>query len=212
MERSYNAVAWFYDRLSRLLLGRAPLNAQLYLLGAIPANSNLLIIGGGTGWILESLAALHPSGLTITYIDASSKMVAIAQRRKTGANKITFITEYVERARLDGVYDVVLTPFLFDNFKEDSLDKIFAHIDSHSGAVTRWLWCDFRSTDSVWQKAVLATMYLFFRAFCAIEATHLPHIEACFRRHGYRAVENKTFMNGFIIAGVYKWDSSHVKE
>ncbi len=204
MGRNYNTVAWFYDRLSRLLLGRAPVDAQLYLLKAIPANSAILIIGGGTGWMLEELARVHPSGLTITYVDASSKMIARAQKRNAGTNKIKFITETATLAKLDGPYDTVLTPFLFDNLKESSLELIFDHVDKHIGAHTRWLWCDFRNTDALWQKVVLATMYVFFRMFCAIEATHLPDIESCFRRHRYQPIDLATFMSGFIVAGIYK--------
>jgi hypothetical protein len=60
MAASFNNSAWFYDRLSRLVYGKAIVNTQLYLLGYIQPNSNILIVGGGTGWILDEITRLHP--------------------------------------------------------------------------------------------------------------------------------------------------------
>jgi hypothetical protein len=52
MPANYNNSAWFYDRLSRMVYGRALINAQVYLLQYVPAGASVLIAGGGTGWIL----------------------------------------------------------------------------------------------------------------------------------------------------------------
>ena len=72
MAANYDNSAWFYDRLSRLIYGKALVRSQVYLLRYIPAGSIILIAGGGTGWILEEISKLHPSGLKITYVEISS--------------------------------------------------------------------------------------------------------------------------------------------
>ncbi len=111
LKRSYDTIAFFYDRLARMAYGRALVNAQLYLLNSIPAGALILIAGGGTGWVLEEIAKIHPSGLTIDYVDASGKMIALAEKRNTGANKVTFITDPIQDVQFgQKEYDVVLTP------------------------------------------------------------------------------------------------------
>jgi spermidine synthase len=69
MAANFNNSAWFYDGLSRLVYGNALVEAQVYLLQFIRPNSKILIAGGGTGWILEELAKLHPEGLKIAYVE-----------------------------------------------------------------------------------------------------------------------------------------------
>ncbi len=204
LKNNYDNIAWFYDRLSRSIFGNAQINAQLYLLHAIPPHTSIVIVGGGTGWILEEITRIHPSGLTITYIDASSKMMALAKKRNIGENKVTFIVSPVEEVVFDSKYDVALTPFFFDNFKDDSLQKIFAYIDAHLSNKSIWLYCDFQNTGNLWHGAVLKIMYVFFRLSCGIEAAHLPDIESCFIRHHYRSLAQKTFLKGFIVSGIYE--------
>ena len=87
LERNYDSIALIYDRLARLVYGRSLVNAQLYLLDAIPAEAHVLIVGGGTGWVLEEITKRHPSGLSIDYIDAASKMVALAKKGMLGVIK-----------------------------------------------------------------------------------------------------------------------------
>ena len=186
------------------MYGRALVKAQLYLLEAIPPNSRILIVGGGTGWILEEITKLHSTGLHITYVDASAKMMARAQQRNAGGNQVTFITSPVEETNLSSVFDIVLTPFLFDNFTEASMGKIFSLLDNHLAKNGIWLYSDFRDTVVPLQKAMLKVMYFFFRVSCGVEAFRLPATEDCFRYHEYNIREQKTFLNGFVVSTVYE--------
>jgi len=204
LKRNYDTIAGIYDRLARLVFGNAQTNAQLYLLQAIPPLSHILIAGGGTGWILEEIANIHPSGLTITYIDASLKMVSLAKKRNVGKNAIAFIAAPVESVLLEGTYDVVLTPFFFDNFSQKSLEKIFLQIDQSLSPDCTWLYCDFNDTGLGWQRMLLKIMYVFFRSLCGIEATHLPDADALFSKFRYKEKVQETFMKGFISAVAYK--------
>src|ERR1700722_7934923 len=114
MSANFNNSAWFYDALSRLVYGRALINAQLFLLKFIPANSKVLIAGGGTGLILEEITNLHPAGLNITYVEIAPKMMRLSEKRNTGSNAVTFINAAIENVTLTKDFDVVITPFLFD--------------------------------------------------------------------------------------------------
>ena len=193
MAANYDNSAWFYDRVSKAVFGRAPVRSQVYLLQFIPPQSSILIAGGGTGRILEEIAKVRPYGLKITYAEVSVNMIARSQKRNAGDNTVTFINDAVENIKPQQEYDIVVTPFLLDNFKEENLQTIFACIHHSLKPDGLWLNADFRQTGKWWQNILLRSMLLFFRIICGIEATKLPNIEKCFESFGYKAIEKKLF-------------------
>jgi ubiquinone/menaquinone biosynthesis C-methylase UbiE len=204
MASNYDNSAWFYDRLSRVIYGKALIRSQVYLLSCISAGASILIAGGGTGWILEEIAKIHPSGLKITYAEISAKMMVRSRKRNAGNNEVTFINLPVEDVQMPDRFDVVITPFLFDNFTEQTLQKVFGHIHQSLKSGGIWLNTDFRLTGKWWQKFLLRSMILFFRIICRIESTKLPDIEKCFEQKGYAVINQETFFGEFILSSVYQ--------
>lgn len=204
MAANYNNSAWFYDRLSKAIYGKALIRAQVYLLKDIPTGSKILIAGGGTGWILEEIAKVRPSGLAITYIEIAENMMSLSRKRNAGSNRVEFINDAVENIGLSNDYDVVITPFLFDNFTEENLQKIFQHIHQCLKANGLWLNADFQLTGKWWQKVLLKSMILFFRLVCHIEATKLPDIKKCFAEYDYHIIQQSTFFGDFILSTIYQ--------
>lgn len=205
MPSNYDNSARFYDQLSRMVFGKALISAQQYLLGSVPPNSSVLIVGGGTGWILNELSAIHYSGLDITYVEISSRMTAIAKERHTGINKVTFINDAIENTSIDApAFDVIITPFLLDSFTEATLQKAFAHMHTQLKPKGLWLFADFQDIGKLWQKLMLKTMYTFFKVLCGIETTKLPDINLQFSRYNYQLINSRTFYKGFILAAEYK--------
>ena len=205
MPANYDLVAGYYDRLARLVFGDAIFKAQLFLLRSIHAEARVLVVGGGTGWVLEELCRLHPYGLNITYVESSAEMMAKSKVRDTGENQLTFIHAPLQLAALEGAFDVVLTPFLFDNFTDESLKPIFAKMDRHLRDGGLWLFADFQhQKDKYSSKVLLKIMYLFFGIFCRIEASRLPDSAALFRLFHYRELGQESFYGGFIRAVVYQ--------
>lgn len=204
MAANYDNSAWFYDRLSRLVYGRALVNAQVYLLNFVPAGSKILIAGGGTGWILDELSKMHPAGLKITYVEISANMLAISQKRQTDQNEVTFVNDAVENVELPADFDVVITPFLFDNFLDETVDSVFNHLHNLLKPAGIWLNADFQLTGRWWQNLLLKSMFVFFRLLCGIEASKLPAIEKHFNAGEYSVIEDKTFFGDFIVARVYR--------
>jgi ubiquinone/menaquinone biosynthesis C-methylase UbiE len=203
MPANFNNSAWFYDRLSRLVYGKALIGAQVYLLQCVLPNSNILIIGGGTGWILEELTKIHPASLNITYAEVAPKMIALSQKRNIGNNHVVFINDAIENIALAPDFDVVITPFLFDNFTEQTTSKVFNHIHSLLKPGGLWLNCDFQLSGKWWQNILLKSMFLFFRIVCKIEASQLPDIEKHFATHNYKCIAQQTFFGDFIISKGY---------
>src|SRR6476469_5208726 len=96
MKRSYDAIAGVYDVLAGIFIGKGLRDAQIYLVQHIPAGSKVLIVGGGTGWILEEITRIHSSGLQIDYLDISANMILIAGKRDVGKNNVRFINQSAE--------------------------------------------------------------------------------------------------------------------
>jgi len=204
MPANYNNSAWFYDAVSRLVFGESLINAQKYPLQFTPANAHILIIGGGTGRILEEITKFQPSGLEITYVEVAADMMALSKKRNTGDNRVIFINDSIENVSLPIKIDVVITAFLFDNFHEETLTKIFGHIHSMLKADGLWLNTDFQLTGKWWQRVLLKCMLLFFKLLCNIESSKLPDIERQFKLHGYTVMAEKTFYEEFVASKVYK--------
>jgi ubiquinone/menaquinone biosynthesis C-methylase UbiE len=201
---NFDNSAWFYDQLARLVYGRAMVNAQVYLLRHIPENSKVLIVGGGTGWILEEIIRIYPSGLDITYVEVSPNMMALSENRNIAGNTVVFINDAIEHVKLHNDFDIVLTPFLLDNFTEKNLDKIFDSIHSKLNENGLWLNTSFQLTGKWWQSVLLKTMFVFFKVICGIEASKLPDVYKHFEDNGYTLIEQKGFFGDFMAAKVYR--------
>ena len=110
---NYDPIARYYDALSRLVFHKAQVIAQIHQLAFLRAPTKLLIVGGGTGWILDEISKIHPENLVITYVEISAEMISLAKKRNIGNNSIEFINSAIEDFTAVGQYDAVHTAFLF---------------------------------------------------------------------------------------------------
>lgn len=204
MAANYDNAAWFYDRLSRLVYGKALVRAQTKYLHLIPAGAKILIAGGGTGWIIEEIAKTYPSGLKITYVELSEKMMDKARKRNAAGNVITYVNQPVEEANLTGDFDVIITPFLLDSLSAGIFDAVFKGLSNLLPPDGIWLNTDFQLTGKWWQPMLLKSMYLFFRMIGCVENVDLPLIKQRFQQAGYIAKQQTTFFGDFILAAVYQ--------
>jgi len=206
MQNSYDNIASYYDFLSRIVFGSSLIKAQSGLLNYIKPDSSILIVGGGTGRILECLATQHPSGLVITYVEISEKMIAAARKRDWKQNQVYFVHQAAENFGSPCQYDVILTAFLFDNLNQSKILLIFSQLNGMLASGGRWLFADFyydKGKGKLWQKILLILMYKFFRLTCNIEATDLINMDDIFDRSGYLKIFEKSYYAGFIKSIVY---------
>jgi len=207
MQNNYDKLAWIYDPLSRIVFFKAQVNAQISLLPFILADSKILIVGGGTGWILESIAKIHPAGLSITYIEISKKMVELAQKRNYKCNKVLFVQQAMENYILTEKYDVIITAFFFDNFKEEKAISVFNQLNNGLKNNGIWLFSDFiidKKNSTKWQNILLKMMYLFFKIATKIEAQDLFPMETIFKKSNYQNIFETYRYGKFIKAVTYK--------
>jgi len=201
---NYNPIAKSYDFLSKKIFGNTLMDAQTALLPYIPAGARVLVVGGGTGKILEAMAALHPDGLHITYVEISSKMVELARKRNVGKNHIRFVRQPIEEFTFDGNFNIIITPFLFDNFGEEKARSIFEKLHTWLAPHGLWLHTDFVDDKNTKRKhkLLLKVMYLFFRIVSRVEARRLVDMRPLFPGR-YGVLFEKRFYSGFVYSAVY---------
>lgn len=207
MTNNYDSIASFYDTLSRMVFFRSQVKAQLHQLHYLSAGQKILIVGGGTGWILEEITKLQQTGLIITYVEVSAKMLELSGKRDTGNNSVTFIHSPIEQFSIEGMYDVVITAFLFDNFMEEKAQQVFQQLHTQLNRNGFWLFTDFFYTEKSgrkWQLFLLKTMYWFFRRVSNVEAKALVHTERYFVEKGYRVLQEQYYYGKFIQSIVYQ--------
>jgi ubiquinone/menaquinone biosynthesis C-methylase UbiE len=207
LTNNYNYIARCYDLLSRTVYGNAIANAQKDLIEQIKPNSSILIVGGGTGWILEELTEIYDEGLEIEYVEMSKEMIALSEKRNTGQNKISFVCKSIEEYFPDKKFDYILTAFFFDNFQKEKIKIIFSKLNAVLKYNGYWLYADFfydNKKGKLWQKIFLKTMYTFFRITCKIETTTLTDMQPIFHKYGYIARFSSAYYAGFIRSEVYE--------
>ena len=206
IKNNYDPIADNYDWLSTIVFGQSLVNAQTCLLTHIAAGSNVLIVGGGTGWILSEIAKIHASGLTITYVEISQKMIVLAKKHDVKNNEVFFENKAIEEFKSDEKYDIIFTAFLFDNFKSEKIETVFLHLNNLLKSDGKWLFADFHieHNSQPWQKLLLKSMLFFFRVVCNIEARNLVAVDPFFLRNGFKKSVAYSHYRGFIESSVYQ--------
>ena len=206
MGNNYNSIANIYDVLSRVVFGKSIMKAQIFLLKYIPENSKVLIVGGGTGWILSELSKMYEKGIEITYVEKSAKMIALSKQKNIQHNSVEFINAGIEEFLTGKKFDVIFTAFLFDNFLPEKIEFVFSKLNQLLKPNGLWLYADFmndKMNSKWWQKFLLKTMYLFFKITCHIETQQLINMSAYFS-DGYNKLSEKYYYSNFIKSVVYK--------
>lgn len=201
---NYNFIAPFYDRVSKIVFGKNLEQSQRVLMAHIPERATIAIIGGGTGAILEMMPQ-HTLPLDIYYIELSQAMLHQARKRNAGIHHVRFINSAVEAFNELIQFDVIITPFLFDNFAAADAQRIFNHIHTLAKPTATWLFTDFHLKEKapLQHKLLLKTMYLFFRIVASVKVQSLFPMQSIFEANGYKIQHQYSFMNGFIQSIVY---------
>lgn len=200
---SFNSVASFYDALAHVVFAGNIKRAQLFFLKAIPHGSSVLVIGGGTGWIVKEIFRRVPQ-VTILFVEGSSRMIDLTRERLDihELKRVTFI--HATEAPVVEKVDVVITNFLLDLFTEERLSSYIKELQHIMKPTTRWLVTDFVNEGKLWQRFLLWVMYSFFRQTGAIENDRLPDWEQNIRSAGYNQSEARQYFCGFIKTTVYR--------
>jgi ubiquinone/menaquinone biosynthesis C-methylase UbiE len=204
---NYDPIANYYDRIHHLFYGQAEISAQVELLDYVRPGDRVLILGGGTGWILEKIGDIFPSGLEITYIESSARMMGLTTARKCGQNRVALVTSTVEEWKGEMEYDCVLTGLFFDNFNEAHALAVVRQVTPFLKMGGYWLESDFyypKKRGKPWQAILLWLMYWSARLICGVEAKRLPDMDKIFIGERYRVLQTTFHYQRFIRSVVYR--------
>ena len=202
---NYDLIASWYDCLSRMVFLKSQVNAQKEQLSFIKNHQKILIIGGGTGWILEEIAKTHQN-LQITFVEISANMIQLAKQKKCDKNQVTFVNLPIENFTDEESYDVIITAFLFDNFARNRAEMVFEKLHHRLKEKGLWLFSDFSNqhTTKRWQFMFLKTMYFFFKKIAQVEAKELVDMYPYFIKKNYSVLQKKQYYGSFIDAIVFE--------
>jgi ubiquinone/menaquinone biosynthesis C-methylase UbiE len=203
----FDLIAPFYDRLASLVFGRTIRDSQTEFLQALPPRGTVLLIGGGTGWLLQRLLEVRPE-IEVWYVEKSARMLELSREKLPSKSQpnVRFIhgteTDIPEAPLFDGI----ITPFFLDLFDGERLQEVWSRLYKSLKPEGYWLVADFRIPEGSFRfaaRVLVSVMYLFFRICCGIQGRKLPHVEDLFDTGSFRLASRKLFANEMIGAFLF---------
>lgn len=209
-DSGFDTVAAFYDALARLVYGSALQRAQQAALdaGLPPGAPRVLVIGGGTGWVLGEILQRRP-GARVLYLEASPRMLARSQawlqhHTPQHAPQVEFRLGTEAALQPQERFDAVLTFFFLDLFAPDRLRSMVERLRAAMAPGGSWLLADFGPPGCWWHRLLLWLMYRFFGFSAGISARQRPPIEAELRHLGLRPQTAGQFFGRMVEASVWR--------
>lgn len=200
---NFDRLAPIYDRLVRLVFGKSMMRAQTRFLSEIDPHSEVLILGGGTGWLLAELVSVKPD-CKVTYIDASEKMIDLAREKIRGYSRdVSFIHGTERSIPAAYIYDVVITHFYLDLFEPRSCREVCDLIRNHCHPGSLWLACDFVN-QAWWHSVMLKVMYIFFGMATGLRTRRLPDWRTDIRDSGFIEIGVQYYCGEFIWSSLFR--------
>jgi ubiquinone/menaquinone biosynthesis C-methylase UbiE len=210
---SFDAVAPWYRTLEWFAFGDELQRCRTACLKEIATPRRALIVGEGNGRFLCELLWLHP-GVQVDCLDASQRMLQLARQCiEDELPDRAGCVRYVHRdiaswAVPEHHYDLVVTHFVLDCFREAVLAGIVKKLARAATEDANWLLADFcvprtgvaRLRASLW----LAAMYSFFRITARIEASELIEPTPFMQREGFALARQHLFQRGMLKSGMWR--------
>ncbi|WP_170170402.1 class I SAM-dependent methyltransferase [Hymenobacter perfusus] len=209
-DSGFDFVAAFYDPLAQLVYGPALRRAQQAVLTAgLPTGAaRVLIIGGGTGWVLGEVLRRNPAA-RLLYLEASPRMLHQSQewlhrRLPQHAAQVEFRLGTEAALQPQELFEAVLTFFFLDLFEPTRLRDIVGRLRTALVPTGVWLLADFGPPKAWWHRLLLGLMYHFFGLTTGISARHRPPIEAELHRIGLMPEAAGQFFGRMVEASVWR--------
>lgn len=195
---NYGRIARWYQPLSKAVFGNTLVDAQRLALQSLSAGSRLLIAGGGDGEVLKHLQEWNGP---IDFVEISEEMIRLAQRKP--APNTRFIHRNIFDFQPDNPYNIILFPFLLDNFLPEDAKKLIDHLRPFLVKEGQIIIIDYTETPSSWQKILLQAMYFFFRIAVEVRVKALPPIEKIMQENGFQKTRSFSLYRRFIEVKYY---------
>lgn len=198
----FDSVAKIYDVLNKFVFGKSMVDAQIFFLLEVPEHAKVLILGGGTGWLLNELVKGNTT-CEIWYIEASTAMLELSKRVTVKAKqRIHYIHGTQSSIPQNISYDIVITNFFLDLFSERSCEEVIKKIGASIHPHCRWIVTEFENK-YWWHRLLLKSMYMFFRATSNVEASKLPDWKGLIYKQNLVESKSASFYGAFIKSTMF---------
>ena len=209
--KSFDRVAPWYRWLEWLRFGGLLQKARLAQLeswqGEMP--KRVLVLGDGDGRFAAEASARWPNA-ALTLVDASARMMALAEKRLASAGNVTFrvqpIQAYLDEAERTQRFDLIVSHFFLDCFEEATLRDLMPRLVSMLSDGGQWLVTDFQPHGTCCQRVNVWLMIRFFRLTTGMEASTLPGISKCLEDMGLKASRGMAWASGWIRSDLWQTD------
>lgn len=207
----YGRLARYYDLLATLAFGGSLRRSQRAALAAglagLPPGPRVLVLGGGPGWVLRPLWQQCPTA-QVLYLEVAASMLACTAtrlRRQAPPPGATVELRLGSEAALrpGEQFDAIITFFVLDSFLPALLPQALARLRAAARPGARWLVADFQPAAGGWRRALLATMYAFFKLAVGLQAQQLPPWPTELAALGLQLSWEKLFFGRAVAAQVW---------
>lgn len=204
---SFDLLAPHYRWMEALCAGGQVQRCRTALLGAIPAPQRVLVYGEGNGRFLVELCRRFPEA-RVTVVEASGVMIDLARTRLRREGLAGAQVEFIHADALTwqppaAAFDLIVTCFFLDCFREDQLQKLMPVIASAATAEAQWLIADFQIAPEglrrVGSRVIVGFLYAFFRCVTRLPAHELVNVEPWVTAAGFARRERREFALGLLF-------------
>ncbi|MDB6003157.1 MAG: hypothetical protein JWR15_144, partial [Prosthecobacter sp.] len=145
---SFDLLAPHYRWMEALCSGGQVQRCRTALLAEIPSPQQVLVYGEGNGRFLVELCRCFPQS-RVTVVEGSGVMIELARERLRREGLADAKVEFIHADALvwqppSAAFDLIVTCFFLDCFREDQLQKLMPVIASAATAEGQWLIADFQ--------------------------------------------------------------------
>lgn len=205
---SFDLLAPHYRWMEWLSAGGKLQRCRIACLDVIAPPASVLIYGEGNGRFLVELLRRFPTA-QVTVVDASAAMLALAQKRLQRAGLASTHVQFIHTDALTwtpppAAYDLIVTCFFLDCFREDQLQRLIPVIATAARPRAQWLVADFQVADSGlrrWRsRVILALLYAFFRRVARLPAHELVDPAPLLGAEGFHRTKHIEYDHGLLYS------------
>lgn len=209
---SFDRLAPHYRWMEALFARERLQRCRVALLDAIPPPELVLIYGEGNGRFLAELLRRFPAA-RVTVVEESGVMIELARTRlrREGLESatVTFLqTDALTWEPPPAAFDLVVTCFFLDCFREDQLRSLIPLIARAGGGGVRWLVADFQIAASGLRRArsrlVVGILYLFFRVMTRLSGRELVDPAPLLQAQGFTCERCVEMDHGLLYSAVWR--------
>ena len=199
---NYNLIAPVYDVFKYLVFGNSLTRANHFYLENIKEASSIMLVGGGTGELLEHFSASQ----TVDYVEPSTSMLKRSKKRNYSCT-VHFHPCSIQELPINKTYDALVFPFVLDLFNQTEVTNIIKKCEPFLRDDAVILISDFYPADDFikrWKKLLLRTVIVFFRMTTNHQHSKIVNIHNALQSSDYKKVRSEEFYHGMVFASVWK--------